>query len=155
MPLSFNFTDGETVITDLNSQSSGFAVNTDSNGNITLFSFYMSGPGGGSGIYAYCGGPGTLTQEGINIDAYQAMFEGLGAPCGTWTTSPGLRFVPATSCRVVDTRNPNGEFGGPPITAVPIAAFRSHRCNATYRRRRRLFAKCHPGTRYKTRRSHI
>ena len=28
----------------------------------------------------------------------------------------GLRFVPITPCRVVDTRNPNGPFGGPQIS---------------------------------------
>jgi len=28
----------------------------------------------------------------------------------------GLRFVPVTPCRVADTRNPSGTFGGPPIS---------------------------------------
>src|SRR5579864_5766797 len=32
------------------------------------------------------------------------------------TGTPGLRFVPVTGCRVVDTRNPNGPFGGPFLT---------------------------------------
>jgi uncharacterized repeat protein (TIGR03803 family) len=27
----------------------------------------------------------------------------------------GLQFIPVTPCRVVDTRNPNGTFGGPPL----------------------------------------
>ena len=41
--------------------------------------------------------------------------------CGTvFRLSTGLsplpwQFVPLTPCRVVDTRNPNGEFGGPPL----------------------------------------
>jgi YVTN family beta-propeller protein len=33
---------------------------------------------------------------------------------GPWSTS-ALQFVPATPCRLVDTRNPNGQFGGPAI----------------------------------------
>ena len=33
----------------------------------------------------------------------------------TFVPATALRFVPVTPCRVVDTRNPNGEFGGPPI----------------------------------------
>jgi YVTN family beta-propeller protein len=32
-----------------------------------------------------------------------------------------LQFVPATPCRVVDTRKPNGEFGGPAISGAPTA----------------------------------
>jgi len=43
----------------------------------------------------------------------------------TVPTTAGLRFVPATPCRVMDTRNANGTFGGPIIPAggtrnVPI-----------------------------------
>ena len=33
----------------------------------------------------------------------------------TSSASQALRFVPVTPCRVVDTRNPNGTFGGPAI----------------------------------------
>jgi hypothetical protein len=32
------------------------------------------------------------------------------------TATSGLRFVPVTPCRVADTRNPNGPFGGPVMT---------------------------------------
>jgi DNA-binding beta-propeller fold protein YncE len=34
-----------------------------------------------------------------------------------------LQFVPATPCRVVDTRNPNGPFGGPPIQSRSYRSF--------------------------------
>jgi YVTN family beta-propeller protein len=34
-----------------------------------------------------------------------------------------LQFVPATPCRVVDTRNPNGPFGGPPIPGGTYRSF--------------------------------
>ena len=33
----------------------------------------------------------------------------------TFSQAQALQFVPMTPCRVVDTRNPNGPFGGPPI----------------------------------------
>ncbi len=36
---------------------------------------------------------------------------------------PGLRFVPATPCRVVDTRNPSGAFGGPTLAAGGTRSF--------------------------------
>jgi YVTN family beta-propeller protein len=35
----------------------------------------------------------------------------------------GLQFVPATPCRVVDTRKPNGEFGGPAISGGSFRDF--------------------------------
>ncbi len=34
-----------------------------------------------------------------------------------------LQFVPVTPCRLVDTRNPNGEFGGPPIQSHTSRSF--------------------------------
>ena len=36
------------------------------------------------------------------------------------STSPPLNFVPVTPCRVADTRNPNGTFGGPYVPANGI-----------------------------------
>jgi hypothetical protein len=36
---------------------------------------------------------------------------------------PGLRFVPATPCRIADTRNPNGPFGGPFLSGGTSRAF--------------------------------
>lgn len=35
----------------------------------------------------------------------------------------GMQFVPVTPCRVVDTRNPNGPFGGPAITGGTSRSF--------------------------------
>ena len=34
-----------------------------------------------------------------------------------------LQFVPVTPCRLVDTRNPNGEFGGPPLQRNSVRSF--------------------------------
>lgn len=38
-------------------------------------------------------------------------------------TNPGFRFVSAAPCRVADTRNPNGPFGGPFLAAQTSRAF--------------------------------
>ena len=35
----------------------------------------------------------------------------------------GLQFIPVTPCRLVDTRNPNGQFGGPPIPGGTSRSF--------------------------------
>ena len=41
----------------------------------------------------------------------------------TGTPPVGLRFVPVTPCRVVDTRGGQGPFGGPTMTAASIRSF--------------------------------
>ncbi len=38
-------------------------------------------------------------------------------------TSPGYEFIPATPCRIADTRNANGPFGGPELPAGSIREF--------------------------------
>src|SRR5690348_14005721 len=47
-----------------------------------------------------------------------ALFPGPGS-----AQNPPLQFVPITPCRVVDTRNPNGTFGGPEMTAGQTRSF--------------------------------
>jgi hypothetical protein len=37
----------------------------------------------------------------------------ISGPQSGWTTSQALQFVPVTPCRIADTRNPAGAFGGP------------------------------------------
>ena len=39
------------------------------------------------------------------------------------TAPPALRFIPVTPCRVADTRNPTGAFGGPEMAAGSSRAF--------------------------------
>src|SRR5579862_2590939 len=41
----------------------------------------------------------------------------------TNTNTTKLRFIPAAPCRVVDTRNPNGPLGGPPLSAGATRSF--------------------------------
>lgn len=84
-PLSFTFTDGVTTFTQFNSTVSGFAVHTDANGNIIEWGMFMAGPGGGAGLFLFYGGSGSLAQEGVNIDSYQAYFFSNTSPGGTWS----------------------------------------------------------------------
>jgi hypothetical protein len=42
---------------------------------------------------------------------------------GPTSIRPALRFVPVTPCRVADTRNPNGPFGGPAIQSLTSRNF--------------------------------
>ena len=38
-------------------------------------------------------------------------------------TQPPLQFVPVTPCRIADTRNPTGAFGGPELAAAAVRTF--------------------------------
>ena len=53
-------------------------------------------------------------------------------------TPTGLTFVPVTPCRVADTRNPAGAFGGPFLAAKPRVDSDSQQQLATYPPPRRL-----------------
>ena len=60
--------------------------------------------------------------------ARSATFTIAGVPftieqSGVGTTAPGLRFLPVTPCRVVDTRDPDGELGGPAMIAGSTRSF--------------------------------
>jgi hypothetical protein len=39
------------------------------------------------------------------------------------STTAELQFIPSTPCRIVDTRNPNGAFGGPELAAAATRTF--------------------------------
>ncbi|MFZ0795115.1 MAG: choice-of-anchor tandem repeat GloVer-containing protein [Candidatus Korobacteraceae bacterium] len=63
---------------------------------------------------------GTASGGGANDNCYYG--------CGTVFSLTGpnptpLQFIPVTPCRVVDTRQTNGEFGGPPITGGVSRSF--------------------------------
>ena len=87
-------------------------------------------------LYSFCSQPNCVDggyPYGGLIQAIDGNFYGTNSgfggncpqhgTCGTvFRFSDGLspipwQFVPLTPCRVVDTRNPDGEFGGPPLQA--------------------------------------
>jgi hypothetical protein len=47
----------------------------------------------------------------------------IGNGAATTTGPTALQFIPVAPCRVVDTRNPNGQFGGPEIAAKTSREF--------------------------------
>ena len=59
--------------------------------------------------YALAVAPSSHTVYTASLTANTVSVIGTGSP------TTGLQFVPATPCRVVDTRKANGEFGGPAI----------------------------------------
>ena len=44
-------------------------------------------------------------------------------PTIAWAQSSALRFIPITACRVADTRNATGAFGGPELAAGSTRTF--------------------------------
>ncbi len=94
-------------------------------------------------LYTFCSQPNCTDGErpvaallqGVDGNFYGTTYEGgtgtYGGSNGGGTVfrlSSGLsptnwQFVPVTPCRVVDTRNPNGPFGGPPIQGGLFRSF--------------------------------
>jgi uncharacterized repeat protein (TIGR03803 family) len=79
-------------------------------------------------LYDFTGGnDGRLPRSNLVFDQYGNLY---GTASGGATgygvvfeiTFP-MQYVPVTPCRVVDTRNPNGQFGGPPIQGGTYRSF--------------------------------
>jgi hypothetical protein len=71
--------------------------------------------------------PGTI-QLVASAAGFQSVTQNVTVAAGTTTTAnftltSALRFVAATPCRVADTRNPNGPFGGPFMSAGSTRSF--------------------------------
>jgi hypothetical protein len=75
--------------------------------------------------------PGTLSLGTVYYWSVTAVNSAGSTSSATWsfeTTSfltggAGVQFVPVTPCRVADTRNPAGSFGGPTLTAGETRSF--------------------------------
>jgi hypothetical protein len=72
--------------------------------------------------------PATLTLDTTYYWQIVARNGSGSAGSGTWSFTTGaalapLRFVPVTPCRVADTRNPGGPFGGPTMAAGSVRSF--------------------------------
>ncbi len=91
--------------------------------NIMACTIGTSGcPAGGIG---YSAGVGYDRVTGLgSVDAYRLVSEWTSEVLPPVGTSSGpLVFVPLTPCRVVDTRNATGAFGGPELAAASIREF--------------------------------
>ncbi len=75
--------------------------------------------------------PGTLTAGTLYFWRVVAKDSGGASASPTWSfTTPmpsqpvvALQFIPVTPCRVVDTRDPEGPFGGPAMAAASLRSF--------------------------------
>ncbi|HXN45590.1 MAG TPA: VCBS repeat-containing protein [Bryobacteraceae bacterium] len=72
--------------------------------------------------------PGTLNPATTYYWQIAAKNGAGSAASATWsfttgTPAAGLHFIPVAPCRVADTRNPSGPFGGPSMTAASTRSF--------------------------------
>jgi MBG domain (YGX type)/Chitobiase/beta-hexosaminidase C-terminal domain len=75
----------------------------------------------------YIGAIAVSTTETIEAIAVAAGYTNSASASATYTIQPattsGLQFVTVTPCRIADTRNPTGAFGGPELTAGSTRTF--------------------------------
>ncbi|MGB7554542.1 MAG: hypothetical protein WBM04_09210 [Candidatus Korobacteraceae bacterium] len=108
-------------------------VSTNGNGTVTSNDGFISCPGSCANTY--------LRETLVTLDAvpgegwvfggWNGGCSGTGACTVTMTQSltidaifsQALQFVAVAPCRLVDTRNPNGPFGGPPLQARTARSF--------------------------------
>jgi len=106
-----------------------FVAVLSSNGSALSFSTYLGGGGDDRAYGVSTLGTGQLVFAGQvlsgTVSAMQQLYG--STPAGQYdgfvaaityaqsSSTQGLRFVPITPCRVADTRNPIGPFGGPAI----------------------------------------
>jgi len=72
-----------------------------------------SGTGSGTVNYSAAADTGAARTASLNIDVGSVPV----------TETLGQQFVPVTPCRIADTRNPSGPFGGPAITGKTARSF--------------------------------
>lgn len=87
-----------------------------------------SGTGGGTVDYSVTANTTGASRQGTMTIAGQTFTVNQSA---STTVGSGLQFVPITPCRVADTRNATGPFGGPILAANSTRAFaiRNSACN--------------------------
>jgi thermitase len=85
---------------------------TDNNGNYSSIGL----PPGGYTVTASASGQTNVTANtAVNTDAASIVNLQFGGSSTQPSAGP-LRFVPVTPCRIADTRNANGAFGGPELS---------------------------------------
>ncbi|HEV2992434.1 MAG TPA: Ig-like domain-containing protein, partial [Candidatus Angelobacter sp.] len=120
------------------------SANPSALGNpITLTALVASGAGVPNGSVSFLDGTTNLGTSSLDSSGKAAVqvnltagshsitstynastnFSGSSSPVLTQEVVSGLLFVPVTPCRVVDTRNPNGPFGGPFLSGGTARAF--------------------------------
>jgi YVTN family beta-propeller protein len=100
-----------------------YVTNDLANGSLTT----IDGATGSTTTIGIVGNPYAVTADPTDHRVYTANLTGNSVSViGDALPPPpptGLQFVPATPCRVVDTRKANGEFGGPAISGGAFRDF--------------------------------
>ncbi|HEV3042014.1 MAG TPA: carboxypeptidase regulatory-like domain-containing protein [Candidatus Angelobacter sp.] len=81
-----------------------------------------------NGIYNFTNLPPGTIQLVASATGFQSVTQNVSVVAGTTTTAnftlpTALRYVAATPCRIADTRNPNGPFGGPFMSGGSTRSF--------------------------------
>jgi hypothetical protein len=81
-----------------------------------------------TGTYSFTNLPAGAIQLVASATGFQSVTQNVTVVAGATTTAnftltPALRFVATPQCRVADTRNPNGPFGGPFMSAGSTRSF--------------------------------
>jgi hypothetical protein len=111
-----NFTDQPRMAEPMNTAQSSKSPQAGCSLSYTISALNRTAPMA-PGLQAWCR-PQTGTSTGQPLGAGPAATVSMAAARSSGCRGPNptpFQFIPATPCRVVDTRNPNGEFGGPPI----------------------------------------
>ncbi len=93
---------------------------TNSYGKLTMIDGVDDSVAGEVAVGYY---PDAVAMNPANNTIYVANQQSYTVSVIAGASSDPLQFVPITPCRVADTRNPNGPFGGPPISGGTVRQF--------------------------------
>jgi hypothetical protein len=125
--LSTNFPTGNALQATNGGFSNAFVTKINAAGSALVYSTYLGGSSNDAGLGIAVDGSGNAYVTGqiystnfptanplqaSNAGAFDAFVLSISAPV---QVSPATHFVPVTPCRIADTRNPIGPFGGPAI----------------------------------------
>ena len=105
-------TSGGTIVTNPNSPGNYYASGT----TVCLTAFPAAGQ-------IFTGWSGTALNAANCLSMTGTASVGANFTTNPLTAANALRFIPATPCRLVDTRNPAGPLGGPSISAGGTRSF--------------------------------
>ena len=98
-----------------------YKIYVTNNGSNTLTT--IDGVSHGENTLGVGGGPASAVVNPVTNRIYVINTNDNTVSVVAGASSDAAQFVPVTPCRVVDTRNPNGPFGGPPLTGGSYRSF--------------------------------
>jgi hypothetical protein len=127
---STNFPTANPVQASVGGVPDAFVTKINAAGSAYVYSTYLGGSGDDQGNGIAVDGSGNAHVTGFTLSTNFHTASPLQTSSGgfydafvlsistTAQISFGARFVPVAPCRIADTRNPNGPFGGPAIAGV-------------------------------------